>query len=53
MFKKIKIQIENICSENDKALIETEIDVLEGVNKETAAEAKQKLTAAGGTVELQ
>ena len=32
MFKKIKIQIENICSENDKALIETEIDVLEGVN---------------------
>ena len=27
--------------------------VLEGVNKETAAEAKQKLTAAGGTVELQ
>ena len=31
MFKKIKIQIENICSENDKALIETEIDVLGGV----------------------
>ena len=31
MFKKIKIQIKNIRSENDKALIETEIDVLEGV----------------------
>lgn len=31
MFKKIKIQIESIHSENDKALIETEIDVLEGV----------------------
>lgn len=31
MFKKIKIQIENIRSGNDKALIETEIDVLEGV----------------------
>ncbi|MDP2856013.1 MAG: cation transporter, partial [bacterium] len=31
MFKKIKIQIENIPSENDKALIETEVDVLEGV----------------------
>lgn len=31
MFKKIKLQIENIRSENDKALIETEIDVLEGV----------------------
>lgn len=27
--------------------------VLEGVNKTTAEEAKQKLTAAGGTVELQ
>src|SRR3989338_4950700 len=27
--------------------------VLEGVNKQTAEEAKQKLTAAGGTVELQ
>lgn len=31
MFKKIKIQIKNIRSENDKALIETEIDILEGV----------------------
>ncbi|MBU1104688.1 sulfite exporter TauE/SafE family protein [Candidatus Parcubacteria bacterium] len=31
MLKKTKIQIENISSENDKALIETEIDVLEGV----------------------
>ena len=31
MFKKIKIQIENIRSENDKALIETEVDILEGV----------------------
>ncbi|MBU3935014.1 sulfite exporter TauE/SafE family protein, partial [Patescibacteria group bacterium] len=31
MFKKIKIQIANIRSVNDKALIETEIDVLEGV----------------------
>ena len=27
--------------------------VLEGVNKETADEAKKKLTEAGGTVELQ
>ena len=27
--------------------------VLEGVNKQTAEEAKTKLTAAGGTVELQ
>ena len=31
MIKKIKIQIENIHSENDKAIIETEIDILEGV----------------------
>ena len=31
MLKKIKIQIENIHSENDKAIIETEIDILEGV----------------------
>lgn len=31
MLKKTKIQIENIRSENDKALIETEVDVLEGV----------------------
>ncbi|MDP1538987.1 MAG: sulfite exporter TauE/SafE family protein [bacterium] len=31
MPKKIKIQIENIRSENDKALIEAEVDILEGV----------------------
>jgi len=31
MLKKIKIQIKNSCSENDKALIEAEIDVLGGV----------------------
>ncbi len=31
MFRKIKIKIENIFSDNDKALIETEIDVLGGV----------------------
>lgn len=31
MLKKTKIRIENIRSENDKALIETEIDVLDGV----------------------
>ncbi len=31
MLKKTKIQIENIRSENDKALIETEVDILEGV----------------------
>ena len=31
MFKKIKVQIENVRSENDKVLVETEIDVLEGV----------------------
>src|SRR3989339_1640596 len=31
MFKKTGIQIKNIRSENDKALIETEIDILKGV----------------------
>jgi len=31
MLKKTKIQIKNIRSENDKALIETEVDILEGV----------------------
>lgn len=31
MFKKIKILIANIRSDNDKALIETEVDILEGV----------------------
>ena len=31
MLKKIKIQIKGIHSQNDKALIETEIDVLKGV----------------------
>lgn len=31
MLKKTKIQIENIHSENDKILIETEVDILKGV----------------------
>ncbi len=31
MLKKINIEIKNILSQNDKALIETEIDVLKGV----------------------
>ena len=31
MFKKIKIKIKNIYSENDRALIETEVDILKGV----------------------
>ena len=31
MFKKIKIKIKNIHSENDRALIETEVDILKGV----------------------
>ncbi|GEM_PF-3537818 len=31
MLTEIKFQIEGICSQNDKALIETEVDVLEGV----------------------
>ena len=31
MLKKIKIQIRSIRSENDKALIETEVDILEGI----------------------
>jgi uncharacterized protein len=31
MFRKIKIKVENVDSENDKALIETEIDILKGV----------------------
>ncbi|MDP3093882.1 MAG: sulfite exporter TauE/SafE family protein [bacterium] len=44
MFKKIKIQIENIRSENDKALIETEVDILEGV-KDIIVDEKN-----GGTV---
>ncbi len=30
MLTEIKFQIEGICSQNDKALIETEVDVLEG-----------------------
>lgn len=38
MMKKITIKIENIRSQNDKALIETEIDVLEGVKNITVEE---------------
>ncbi len=39
MFKRIKFQINNIRSENDKLLIETEIDVLGGV-KNVAVDEK-------------
>lgn len=38
MLKKIKIKIKNIHSQNDKALLETEIDVLEGVANITVDE---------------
>ena len=31
MFTKLKFKISNISSENDKTLLETEIDVLKGV----------------------
>ncbi|MDP2930386.1 MAG: sulfite exporter TauE/SafE family protein [bacterium] len=46
MFKKIKIQIENIRSENDKALIETEVDILEGV-KDIIVDEKNGETVIG------
>ena len=43
MFIKLKFKILNIGSENDKALLETEIDVLEGVKNVDANEKKREI----------
>lgn len=52
--KAVRELVPTLGLKEAKDLVEaTPKPVLEGVNKETADEAKTKLTAAGGTVELQ
>lgn len=54
VIKAVRELVQTLGLKEAKDLVEgAPKPVLEGVNKETAEEAKTKLTAAGGTVELQ